>query len=241
MQRNGAFSWSRLIRNAIPNFARDDVNDVNLNPQFADNLVRWQLAQPHPPYLGPNSFFMAGLTTSEKVSKQIYKTLIKHSIISPSPHLASDPGASSQDQSTFSTVASGISLSPVTWPPPDTKQDFKQPTLPFNAEAITRNFANQMAVISVHAQRKLIGVLFFWEEECKRWAALDAEEAALLHELDLPGYQEQSKNENVHLNLQLESVSRRRYQLPSMRAEVTVNVTRGVNEDLPSYNDVANR
>lgn len=51
------FSWTRLITNAIPNFACDDINDVDLTPQQADNLLRYQLAvAPYPrcKYLAEN-------------------------------------------------------------------------------------------------------------------------------------------------------------------------------------------
>jgi hypothetical protein len=45
--RGRKFSFMRLITNAIPNFSRDDINDVDLTPAQADSLVKYQLALPH--------------------------------------------------------------------------------------------------------------------------------------------------------------------------------------------------
>ena len=49
---------------------------------------------------------------------------------------------------------------------------------------IGRQFTHHLAFISVHAQRKLIGVLFFWEEELVRWRLLDAEEQEILSAIE---------------------------------------------------------
>jgi hypothetical protein len=38
------------------------------------------------------------------------------------------------------------------------------------------NFANQIAKISSYAQKRLVCLLFDWEEECRRWAVLEDEE-----------------------------------------------------------------
>lgn len=39
---------------------------------------------------------------------------------------------------------------------------------------ITRHLPNQVPWISVHGQRKLVGLLFFWEEELVRWTLIDS-------------------------------------------------------------------
>jgi hypothetical protein len=44
-----------------------------------------------------------------------------------------------------------------------------------NTGAITRNFPNQLSIITSHAQKKLINLLFFWEEEGQRWKGLIGE------------------------------------------------------------------
>jgi hypothetical protein len=100
---------------------------------------------------------------------------------------------------------------------------------PVNTAAIGKNFANQHAVISVHAQRKLVGLLFFWEEECTRWKLLDQEEAEILKAI------EDGNMENKDLEMALQAVEMKKKLLPSQRAEHTANVTAGVGHDLPAY------
>jgi len=60
------FSFMRMINNAVPNFAHDDVNNVDLSPKQADGLVEYQLALPTPRYLIASSFFTAGITESSQ-------------------------------------------------------------------------------------------------------------------------------------------------------------------------------
>lgn len=154
--------------NAVPNFARDDPNDVDLSPAQADNLLRYQLAQAHPRYLSPNAFYTAGITGSESLSKSVHKALVKAKIILPVPN-----------------------------------EDDGKETMTVNTAGIGRGFVNQLAVISVHAQRKLVGLLFFWEEECTRWKLLDEEAAEIRALLDSEGEEMRS---NVDLNCALEAV-----------------------------------
>ncbi|KAI9766298.1 MAG: hypothetical protein M1839_004929 [Geoglossum umbratile] len=51
---------------------------------------------------------------------------------------------------------------------------------------ITKYFLHQVAVLSKYKQRRLIGMLFFWEEELMRWRLLEEEEVdikeAIVHE-----------------------------------------------------------
>jgi len=42
-----------------------------------------------------------------------------------------------------------------------------------------RDLPGQVAFVSVHAQRKLVGMLFVWEEECVRWRLLGGEEGEI--------------------------------------------------------------
>jgi hypothetical protein len=167
------FSFSRMMLNAIPNFTRDDANDVDLTPTQADNLVRYQLASTHPNYLQEKAFFSAGIVGSESLSKKVYKSLLKNGLI------LSTPGAN------------------------DKTED-----LTVNTSKISKGFASQMAVISVHAQRKLVGMLFFWEEECMRWKLLAAEEREILSALG-------TNKESVDLACALEAVDMKKKLLPS--------------------------
>ena len=96
-----------------------------------------------------------------------------------------------------------------------------------NTAGVTKNFASQLAVISVHAQRKLVGMLFFWEEECTRWKLLDAEEKEILSALEA--------GENMDLAVALEAVEMKKKLLPSQRGEGTANVGEGRGHELPAY------
>jgi hypothetical protein len=98
-----------------------------------------------------------------------------------------------------------------------------------NTQGITKNFANQIAIISVHAQRHLVGLLFFWEEECTRWRLLADEEREILRALDVEGCDRES------LAVVLSGVEIRKGLLPSQRAEDTSNVGSGVGHSLPAY------
>jgi hypothetical protein len=193
--RGQKFSWMRMVNNAFPNFARDDPNDVDLTPEQADNLVRYQLAMKHPRYLDEKAFFISGITGAESISKKVHKGLIKANLILPTPKGDS------------------------------TAEDDK---MPVNTNGVTPKFASQMAVISVHAQRKLVGLLFFWEEECTRWNLLDAEEKEILGALE-------TNDGNRDLSVALAAVEMKRKLLPSQRGEATANVSQGQGHSLPTY------
>jgi len=109
-------------------------------------------------------------------------------------------------------------------PSPDNSQP------PVTTAAIGKNFTNQLSHISIHAQRKLIGMLFFWEEECTRWTLLDQEETEIRKAIG------EGKAENRDLDLALQAVEIKKKLLPSQRAEHTANVTEGVGFSLPAYN-----
>lgn len=109
-------------------------------------------------------------------------------------------------------------------PSPDNSQP------PVTTAAIGKNFTNQPSHISIHAQRKVIGMLFFWEEECTRWALLDQEEAEILRAIG------DGNAENKDLDLALQAIEMKKKLLPSQRAEHTANVTQGVGHSLPAYN-----
>jgi len=97
-----------------------------------------------------------------------------------------------------------------------------------NTAGVTKNFANQLAVISVHAQRKLVGMLFFWEEELTRLKLLDMEEREILGAME-------GDQENADLRVALDAVRMKKKLLPSKRSEGTANVGGGRGHELPSY------
>lgn len=199
--RGRKFSFMRLINNAIPNFARDDINDVDLTPTQADNIFLYQLLLPSPRYLDEKSFFVAGIVGSESLSRKVWKKLVKCGILLARPEKEGEGAGESLSGEMQMTV---------------------------NTSGITKNFASQMAVISVHAQRKLVGMLFFWEEECTRWMLLDAEEKEILDALE-------SNEGSRDLSVGLEAVGMKRKMVPSDRAEGTANVGSGRGHQLPVY------
>jgi hypothetical protein len=48
-----------------------------------------------------------------------------------------------------------------------------------NTSAIDKNFAHDLAIVTSHAQKKIVNVLFFWEEEGMRWRKLSGEKEEL--------------------------------------------------------------
>jgi hypothetical protein len=112
-------------------------------------------------------------------------------------------------------------------PPSPQQQSFGQPVPPVNTASISSHFVRQLSIISLHAQRRLIGLLFFWEEECTRWKLLDQEQSDILTAM--------SYTDSDDLELALRAVEMKRVLLPSRRAESTANVSRGVGHELPLY------
>ena len=78
--------------------------------------------------------------------------------------------------------------------------------------------------------RRLVSLLFFWEEEVSRWRVLDAEEREI--KALLPNAPDLMKDE---LGMRLEAVQMRKHLLPSQRPETTPNVGHGVQDELPAY------
>lgn len=203
---------------------------------------------------------MAGLTPSDSISKKMHAALLKHGIIAAAPASA-PPSAPESRKGSIISLGRRSSVPAVNV---DADSDYRRTEANFSqgdegrtvfTERIGRDFVNQLAVISVHAQRKLVGALFFWEDECKRWALLGQEEEEILKTMELeqegglPDYDGVGREEvgeagssagrgNVkhQLDVALEAVKMKRGLVPSARGEATANVTKGVGkEDLPSY------
>lgn len=61
------------------------------------------------------------------------------------------------------------------------KHSILLPTSPYiQTSLITKQFPHQLPFLSIHRQRALIGLLFFWEEELVRWRLLEDEEAEIV-------------------------------------------------------------
>jgi len=149
--------------------------------------------------LNEKAFFAAGIVGSESLSKKVHKAPLKNGLILPAQDSAS---------SSSSTVS---------------KAD-----MTVNTAGIGKGFASQVAIISVHAQRKLVGMLFFWEEECVRWNLLDAEEKEILSALG-------SNNDSMDLACAHEAVKMKKKLLPSQRGEGIASIGSGRGHELPQY------
>jgi len=89
-----------------------------------------------------------------------------------------------------------------------------QSPLGIDTTRITPKFAHQLAFISVAGQRKVVGMLFFWEQEALRWRLLDQEEAELKAAMEESDATDDQRRE---LQTRLESVRMRRAMKPSQR------------------------
>ena len=97
-----------------------------------------------------------------------------------------------------------------------------------NTSAISRNFAHELSIITSHAQKKLVNLLFFWEEEGYRWKKFAGEQEELKAVIDA----EQSSGGTVGTYekrlIEVEGMMKLR---PSLRSEQERE-----NETLPGYN-----
>jgi hypothetical protein len=160
---------------------------------------------------------------SESVSKKVHKALVKNKIILPYP--GEEKTRKGSTASMFSIGSNkGVSASMSTGEKPEGGE-----LMTVNTTGIGKGFASQLAVISVHAQRKLVGMLFFWEEECTRWKLLDEQEREILRAI------EQEGAGNRDLDVALEAVEMKKKLLPSKRGEAVANVSEGEGHTLPTY------
>ncbi|GAM91531.1 hypothetical protein ANO11243_095830 [Dothideomycetidae sp. 11243] len=95
------------------------------------------------------------------------------------------------------------------------------PSLPVDTTKINKHFTNTLYFISMRTQKRLVGMLFFWEEECTRLRLLDEEEA------EIAGLLKQDPS-SKELEIHLQSVKMKKLLLPSQRAEKTHNHLRTV-------------
>jgi hypothetical protein len=200
MPKKGLPSFQGFLANMMPFMANDAKNDVEMSPQQMDALVRAHINSRNPRYLDAHSFLIAGLVDNESTAEKALKACIKHGYILPVP------------QSPEEAAARGPS--PMT----------------VNTNAIDKHFANNVGMISVHAQRKLVALLFFWEDECNRWAGLDREEAGIREAM-----QGADPALMTELQTRLASVEGRKTLLPSQRSEGTGQVIPPMQEQLPGY------
>lgn len=97
---------------------------------------------------------------------------------------------------------------------------------------ITKKFSNQVAAISIHAQRKLVGLLFFWEDEVTRWNLMEAEEAHIERERAAGQGEDVAARENLDGALRV--LLANRALVPSKRQPNGAPI-----ESLPTYSQSA--
>ncbi|KAI9833519.1 MAG: hypothetical protein M1826_007133 [Phylliscum demangeonii] len=239
------FSLNRMILNAFPNFANDDRDNVDLTWSQKDDLFNWQMIRRPPPlrrYLNEGSFRLGGVVDSMAHSAQVYRALRKIGVVEapPSSWLALEQQTLAAPRTDGGhgpgeTLGAGL----------------LDPSMAgwgsyLHTEAITARFANQMYCISVHAQRKLIGLLFWWEEELQTWRRLHDEEAAIWQAIMASGPGEDDGVDGAgtwpvwekvrpDLTIALEAVRRRQAVLPSVRAGEEEHERRWGQAELPIY------
>lgn len=212
-------AFFRFMNNVMAPMANDAKDDVDMSPAQADALLTYQLSLPEPRYLTPDSLVLAGIVDNATLGAKVFKVLVKQGLARPAPSPASAPPAAAGGSS--STTAAAAAPSQMT----------------VDTTKITRKFANKFAVVSVHAQRKLIGLLFFWEEECVRWRVLDQEEVEIVA-AEGAATEPHAREE---LALALMGVRRRKALLPSQRAANAPSAVAGGADGvgLPAYRAAA--
>jgi hypothetical protein len=88
--------------------------------------------------------------------------------------------------------------------------------LGIDTSKISQKIVSQLSFVSVKAQRKTVGMLFFWEEECIRWRLLEQEKA----EIETAMRQGEGNLEDHakrELEMRLEQVKMRQGMRPTQR------------------------
>jgi hypothetical protein len=84
-KRNGSlgFSFTKFAIAAVPNFFNDDsvARTAELGPLRLDMCYSHQLASPDPFALDERTFYAAGITDNESMSRKVFKALKKHQIL----------------------------------------------------------------------------------------------------------------------------------------------------------------
>lgn len=91
-----------------------------------------------------------------------------------------------------------------------------------------------MATISVHRQRKLVFMLFFWEEELMRWKLLDDEQREIQGLLDEVAGQRgrENRSQEEELRIAIGRVQTRKNLAPNARRD---DGTDNREDTLPGY------
>lgn len=96
-----------------------------------------------------------------------------------------------------------------------------------DTSAISKHFTHELAIITSHAQKKLIDLLFFWEEEGFRWKKFAGERQELM---DVMHAEKESGGTVGTYEKRLAEIEGLMKVMPSLRAEQAKQ-----NEQLPEY------
>ena len=107
-----------------------------------------------------------------------------------------------------------------------------------HTELISKHFSNQVPKLSIHQQRQLVSLLFFWEEEVTRWRLLDEEEAEIRKAIKQHHEVHGVHAENEALKVALGTVLVKRNTPPSSRG-AEGNFNSGETEHVPGSNEAA--
>ncbi|GAB7356954.1 hypothetical protein MBLNU459_g7796t2 [Dothideomycetes sp. NU459] len=131
-------------------------------------------------------------------------------------------------------IHAALTKSGILLPQPSTAADDALDGILIDTNKITRNFAHELFFVSAAAQKRIVALLFFWEDECKRRRGLEKEEAELNEALERQSHLAESNA--AELLILRDAVRMKMRLLPSQRAEDTSNVGAGVgSEELPAY------
>ena len=201
-----AFSWNRLVTNTFPNFALDNKNNVEMSPAQADSLFQWQIRQEDPTKLDELAFYAAGVTGALKLIE---------SYIPNSNDLTNRTDAKTYSKRILKALQKNGVITP------EAKLDLSR---------ITKHLPNQLSFLDVHRQRKLVGMLFAWEEELMRWRLLDEEAAEIKHVLRSIDAGDGEQFHKHELETSLKAVEVKKTMPPSARHDHVAQA-----EGLPAY------
>ena len=188
------FSFGRLITNAVPNFANSNAkDDSELSLEQQDRLFAHQIKLENPKVLDNMSFFACSVVGKPTCS----------SFCASQPESDHEFTAPAEAKTHSASVLKSLKKVGIVSPTDGS----------VHTEKITKHFANQVPEISIHRQRKLVALLFFWEEELVRWRLLDEEEAEIKKTMETHG------EEHEQLKVALGTVWVRRSTPPSQRSK----------------------
>ncbi|GAB7343353.1 hypothetical protein MBLNU457_1397t1 [Dothideomycetes sp. NU457] len=166
-------------------------NDQNpdLEPDEKESLFAYQISQTRPEYLTPTSFAKAGIIQAENVR-----------------------GMFSNDDSESKKIHNALIGLEILPDPSVVEKAVSGTIAAVDTSKIDKRFTNKLYFISIRGQRRLVGMLFFWEEECMRWRLLDEE----MREVET-AIEQAPPDMRAELEMRREAIRMRKRQSPRER------------------------